>query len=142
MIRFATLEDVPALVEMGKRFLRESPYHAFLAENPARMYELIAGLIEGSGGVLVSSMGDKITGMLGYILHNHFISGEPMAGEVFWWVEPEYRGQGIRLLHAVEAAAHKAGATKIQMIAPNERVGALYARLGYSPVETTFQRTL
>jgi hypothetical protein len=31
--------------------------------------------------------------MLGYVIFPHFLSGELVAGEVFWWVEPEDTGR-------------------------------------------------
>jgi GNAT superfamily N-acetyltransferase len=65
-----------------------------------------------------------------------------MAFEVVWWVEPEARGDGVRLLRAAEDWAIEQGIGKMQMVAPNERVGALYERMGYLPVETSYQRTL
>ena len=46
----------------------------------------------------VPSGDGAIVGMLGFIIHDHFISGEKVAGEVFWWMEPEHRGDGLKLL--------------------------------------------
>ncbi len=126
---------------MGQRFLRESSYAKHLKENPERLAMLGAQLIE-KDGLILTERDQVITGMLGSILHNHFMSGELMAGEVFWWVEPEYRGDGIRLVKETETRARAAGAVSLQMIAPNERVAALYQRMGYEFVESTWQKKL
>lgn len=141
MIRLACAADVPRLVEMGLRFRAETDYARHLVENPAQMAELAARLIA-SDGVLVSERAGALVGMLGYVLFPHFLSGELVAGEVFWWVEPEHRGEGVKLLREAERRAKQRGALKLQMIAPNEKVGALYQRFGYSYVESTFQRSL
>lgn len=139
MIREATHVDLPRIVEMGRTFRRDSTYVNYLIDNPERMAELATQLID-KNGLLVSESEGIIVGMLGYIVYSHFISGELVAGEVFWWVEPNYRGHGLRLLHEMEARAKKAGAKHIQMIAPNQRVASLYERLKYEFVESTYQR--
>jgi RimJ/RimL family protein N-acetyltransferase len=141
MIRVACEADIPRLVEMGLRFRRESEYVDVLAENAEKMEELARQLAQ-NGCLVVSERGGRIVGMLGYVIFPHFLSGELVAGEVFWWVEPEDRGEGLKLLRAAEDRARSFGAKNFQMIAPNDRVGALYERLGYRRVETSFQRPL
>lgn len=141
MIRAATGEDVPRLVEMGRRFRSETGYAKVLAENPAKMAEL-AGQLAAAGGLLVAERAGTLVGMLGFVVFPHFISGETTAGEVFWWVEPEHRGEGVKLLREAEHCARAAGAEKMQMIAPTDRVATLYRRLGYEFVEASYQRSL
>ncbi len=142
MIRAATLEDVPRIVEMGQRF-RELIYRDLLADNPVQMRAISERLISGDDSViLVVEKFDRVIGMIGMMLFDHFLSAERVAGEVAWWIEPEDRGDGLRLLLAAETWARDNGAQKIQMIAPNERVGKLYRRLGYMPIETAYQKAL
>lgn len=141
MIRLACESDVPRLVEMGLRFRRETGYCQHLAESAGNMAQTATRLIE-SGGVLVSERAGQIVGMIGIFLFPHFLSGEMTAGEVFWWVEPEHRGEGIKLLREAEKQARERGAVKLQMIAPTAKVAALYERLGYEFVESAYQRTL
>lgn len=141
MIRLAAESDVPRLVEMGLRFRRESEYHRHLRENPEKMGELAAQLVA-QGSLLVSQVDSDLVGMLGYVLFPHFLSGDLVAGEVFWWVDPRHRGEGLRLLRAAEGRARSCGAQFMQMIAPNERVADLYKRLHYSFVESAYQRAL
>jgi len=141
MIRLATQEDIPRLVKMGQRFRNESTYGKYLAENPEKMAELGKRLIE-VDGLILAERGEMIIGMLGFILHRHFISGELVAGEVFWWVEPEFRGEGLALMMDAERRAKLAGAQYMHMIAPNESVEAIYKIRGYERVESTWQRNL
>jgi GNAT superfamily N-acetyltransferase len=141
MIRLATESDVPRLVEMGLRFRRESDYSLHLGENPVKMAALARNLAAAES-ILVSERDGRLVGMFGYIVFPHFMSGEITAGEVFWWVEPEHRGDGVKLLRAAEIRARAGGATRMQMIAPNERVAGLYRRLKYDFVEATYQRGL
>lgn len=141
MIRAATEADIPRLVEMGRRFRQESTYAQYLADNPEKMEELGKTLLA-ANGLLLAEQDDGITAMLGFIVHNHFISGEKVAGEVFWWAEPERRGDGVRLLRETENRARGVGAKYMQMIAPNARVAAFYERIGYEFVESTHQKAL
>lgn len=141
MIRAARSEDVPRLVEMGQRFRENTSYSKHLANNPAKMAETAAKLIA-VDGILVTERAGKVVGMIGFIFHDHFISGELSGGEVFWWVEPEHRGEGVKLVKAAEAIARAKGATNFQMIAPTGQVMAVYERLGYEFVEATYQKNL
>ncbi len=141
MIREAREADLSRLVEMGQRFLRESSYKAHLSDNPEQMRKLARELTD-RNSVLVAEEDGQIIGMLGFLIYPHFLSGDLTVGEVFWWVEPQHRGAGLKLLRETENRARLAGASHVQMIAPNERVAGLYKRLGYSYVESSYQRTL
>lgn len=141
MIRAAVEADVPRLIEMGERFHRESHYSKHLAPNAAQ-FDVLARKIVADGGVLVIDRDGELVGMIGYFIFPHFLSAEIIAGEVFWWIEPGCRGEGRELLKAAESRAKTAGAQKMQMIAPNPRVGKLYERAGYSYVESAYQKTL
>jgi GNAT superfamily N-acetyltransferase len=99
-------------------------------------------ITEDASIVFVADQDGELAGMLGMVVYRHPISDEVFASEVFWWVEPEHRGCGVRLLKAAERWAQRHGATQLQMIAPTPQVAQLYQRLGYSEVETLYQRAL
>lgn len=141
MIRTALESDIPRMVEMGMRFRNETSYAQYLAGNAEKQTELGKTLIA-KDGLIVSERNGQLVGMLGFIIHYHFISGEKVAGEVFWWVEPEHRGDGLRLLREAEKRARAAGAKYMHMIAPTDQVATVYKRLGYEFVEATYQRSL
>lgn len=141
MIRFATTEDIPRCVEMGQRFHAETDYKNQVTIEPDALHKLGEQLVA-KNGLLVSERGGQLVGMIGFVLFPHFFSGEMVAGEVFWWVDPEHRGEGPKLMKEAERHAREAGAKRMQMIAPNERVGTLYERCGYSFVETAYQKAL
>ena len=144
MIRDAQKADIGRMVDMGQRFRKDTCYDKYLRDNPERMAELCETLIS-KGTLIVSEKEGEIIGMLGFIIYPHFISGDIFAGEVFWWVEPEHRGEGLRLLKEMKSRARAAGAKFYQMIAPNEseaKVVRLYRRLGCELVESTYQGVL
>lgn len=144
-LREAVQSDLPMLVAMGQRFLASSLYRGVITENVDQMAATASMLVDSPDGcvIVAETDGSGPVGMLGVVAFTHHISGERVGGEVFWWVEPAARGTvGVRLLKAAEAWARAHGASQIQMIAPNERVATLYARLGYQAMETTYLRSL
>jgi GNAT superfamily N-acetyltransferase len=143
VIRPATSADVPALVVMGQQFAQTELYRDVLRENPEQMAVVATNLIEDeSGTVLVLERDGVLVGMMGLVCTPHFLSGDMFAGEVFWWVTPGQRGDGVRLLRAAEAWAIERGATTLQMIAPTERVGQFYSRMGFTRTEISYQKAL
>lgn len=89
-----------------------------------------------------------ISGALGGVLAPSPFNGKLMAVEMFWFVIEEYRGSadGIRLLKAFEQWAVEQRAEMISMIhllaLQPEKLGKLYQRMGYHPVETNYIKHL
>lgn len=140
-IRLARADEVERLVEMGERFHRESTYKEHVTHNHEQMIALATQLVA-AGNILVMEFEGELVGMIGFMVLPHFLSGEVLGMEVFWWLEPEHRGEGRRLLKAAEDLARERGAKRMQMIAPNERVAVLYRRMKYQFVESAYQKTL
>ena len=151
-IRLATLNDVPDLVKMGASFHASSPY-ATLTGLDLNAIEATAVMLVNrpDADVLVATtsvssehtLDPRTVGMLGLFLHHHPISGARVASELFWWVEPEYRGlTGLKLLHRAERWATERGAQVLQMIAPSPEVERLYDRSGFTRVEVSYQKRL
>jgi GNAT superfamily N-acetyltransferase len=142
-IREATAADVPRLVEMGRRFRAESAYALRLADNPAQMATMAEYLIASDNGlVLVVERDGLLVGMIGVLVFPHPLSGALTAGEVVFWVEPEHRGYGVRLMRRAEQWAIARGATTMQMVSPTPEVGQFYARLGYHALEVAYEKEL
>jgi GNAT superfamily N-acetyltransferase len=130
-------------VTLGQHFLASSTYAPHLTDNPAQMAAMATELIQKDTGVVyVSDRDGVITGMIGMILFRHHLSDDLTAAEVFWFVHEGARGDGLRLLQAAEAWAVTQGAAQIQLVAPSAQVGRIYARRGYLPVETAWQRRI
>src|SRR5262245_59761593 len=143
MIRAATLEDVPRLVEMGRQFREETEYRDLILDNPAQMQAMAERLVGGPDSVvLVADNGTTLVGMIGLLLYPHHLSGEATVGEVMWWQHQEQRGAGVRLLREAERWAVEQGAVKMQMIAPSARIGAFNAKRGYRLMEWAYQKDL
>jgi GNAT superfamily N-acetyltransferase len=128
---------------MGERFLTETVYRGRVAVNPAQMTTLVDGLIAGENGeIFVAEQAGELVGMIGLLVFQHPIAGERTVSELFWWVEPEHRGGGVRLLKRAEQWAREQGAVKLFMVAPTAAVGTLYERLGYEYLEAAYQKAV
>jgi len=144
-VRDATMDDLDRIIEMATRFVAETTYRDRIANNPAAMRALAEGLLANDASIcLLAEQGGRVVGMFGGIVYAHHISGERIAGEVCWWVDPESRGSsaGLRLLREAERMAAARGAGAMQMIAPTDHVAKIYRSLGYEFVEATYQRSL
>lgn len=141
LIRDATASDLPRIVEMGIHFRSLSKYADFLAENKEVMRRMATTLIKAKTLLLLENE-SGVSGMLGYVVYPHFISGEIIAGEIFWWVEPRQRRHGMKLLEEMSRRAKLAGATQIQMVAPDEKTARVYRHFGFEFVESSFQKSL
>lgn len=133
--------DVPRMVEMGQRFRRETSYAKHLRDNPEKMTQLANDLIS-KGTALISERDGKVIGMLLYIMTEHFLSGDLFSIEVAWWVEPEHRGEGPKLVAEMKRRSRNAGAKFYQMIAPTKEVENFYDHTGMVFVESAWQGSL
>lgn len=144
-IREATRDDLPRVVAMFARFVRESQYRQYIGNHPDHAARMMAQLIDREDWALfVVEQDDDVIGMLGLMLFDQPFSGERLATELFWWLDPEHRGHGGWLLKRGEKWAKAHGATRISMMAPADkpRVAETYRRLGYAEVEHVYQRDL
>ena len=147
-IREALNEDVSRIVEMGSRSLVEGPYREHLADRPDITAALAKKLLMETerAEILVAESESKLIGLFAFIVFSHYYSGESVAGEMIWYVEPEARkgsNAALELLWAAEAKARSLGAKKMQLTAPTDEIAAMYAKLrGYHKVETAFQRAI
>lgn len=148
VLRLATTDDKPRLIEMSARFLLGSPYGAFF-DNQATP-DSIAVLIDNVlilGAIIVAEIEivdehrRELVGMLAIVALPHPLTGRKYADEIAWWVEPEHRGGtlGPKMLRAAEDWATRNGANMVKMVAPaGSDVGSFYERIGYSVVETAY----
>lgn len=144
-IRMASASDADRVIEMGSRSIAIGPYKNDLKDAPDVTMRLYRLLIDNPmARIIVSEEEGKVTGILALLLFNHYYSGELTAGEIIWYVEPEYRQSptALELYWKACQLAKEAGATRMQMTAPDPAVGQAYVRLGFHEVETTYQRDL
>ncbi len=143
MIRAADLDDIPRLVDMGRRFIEETEYRSAIGFNHHALAALMRKLIAmGDGAIFVLTPAQTPVGMIGVHVFAHPLSGETFAAEVFWGVDPEWRGPGKTLVTIAEDWARGKGAVKMHMISPSDKVARAYRRLGYAKLEEHYQKDL
>jgi RimJ/RimL family protein N-acetyltransferase len=147
-IRPATMDDVPALVEMAERFYPLSPYPAIYGDMPRTqaaglLIVMMQGMAEhgvAPGILLVADKDGALVGMLGMHIDAATFTPEVIAGEIVWWMEPEHRGglAAMRLVRRAEQEAKARGATVSRMAvlgtSPAE-ASEILQRIGYTPTE-------
>lgn len=140
-IRSASLVDLEALLSMGERFVADTSYRDHLSLSMNAVSALASQLIGGpQSEIFVADAAGSPVGMLGAVVFTHPMSGQRTAGEMFWWVEPSFRGAGIGLLREFLRWGKSQGADVVQMVAPTEDIARIYQRFGFAEVERTFQR--
>lgn len=144
VIREATINDAISVVTMGRKFLMEGPYKGKLTDVPEYFIKFTMGLIDNpSAKVLVADNHGLLIGVLAFMFGPHYLSGESVASELIWYVEPMYRGQvSLELYYAAVKLAKEMGAKRMHFTAPTDAIGAIYLRLGYNKVETGYQKEL
>lgn len=141
-IRLATVADLDALVAMSAHFIA-AIYPTDMPFNPAQVRTLAAQLIGSpDSAIYLAEKAGLVVGMLALTAYAHPMSGERIATEVCWWVEPAHRGVGVRLFDAAQTWAREQGAVVFQMIAPSPEVARFYERMGLHFIETTYQQRL
>ncbi len=145
MIREADITDVQALMKLALRFHESSPYSDKVPVDEGMLRQTIGGLVQrDSGRVFVLERNDRIVGMLGVLAFPHWLSGEIVAEELFWWVDPDERGRGTALMERAEKWADTIGACHFQMVAPvdADKLERVYGRKGFTPLERSFIKRL
>lgn len=141
MIREAECADVDAIVQMATDFLGATRYGTLLTHRPSAMRSFAERLIAmEDGGILIALDGADPIGLLAMWIYLHPMSGDRIASELVWWVDPNRRGVGVKLLKRFEEWARVRQADILQMVAPSERVGAFFQAMHYEAVEVMYQR--
>lgn len=137
--RHATLQDIPEMVEMGRRFLAMAPHNPVGPYDGEAVARTLTFLVESPIALLVRNE----TGMLGGVMSPVFFSpGVLMMEESFWWAT----GGGQELRRFFESEARAMGARfSYFTVLENERVdsiGRVMKRDGYLPVERRHMKDL
>lgn len=149
MIRQATQKDLRRIVEMSEKFYPHTSYWTYsqIPFSPEGAALVAQTLIE-NGAMHVLELDDQVVGMIGVIFIPFIFNPIYLhAGEIVWWVEPEYQrsGWGEQLLLSIEKPCRDSGAAHIQMIdLPNSPLSAakLYEKLGYVLTERAYTKVV
>jgi hypothetical protein len=132
MIRRATSEDMPQILDLARRFHAYSPWSVIPCDDGA-IEAFAASLIE-NGVILLTD-----DGMCGGAINPLYFSPSFTIGIEFFWFAPS-GDNGLRA--AFEAWCRERGAVGVQFSALADdhlpAVARLYRRAGFEPAETAF----
>lgn len=138
-VREATLDDVPALVEMGAKFHAMSPHKGMGEYDAEGVGRMLAFMATSPSAILLTNGEGVIGGVLAPV---YFAPGKIMADESFWWAG----AGGGELLAGFEQIARAKGADFVVLSTlENERsavIGRVVSRKGYRPVERRYIKEL
>lgn len=147
-IRPATREDIPRIVEMGRRFYAASGYEAIAPVSDASIAGLAILTMDGAGVMLVAEADEQVIGMVCLFIEPFtFNPSVTVATELAWWIEPECRGGmlAVRMMGALEEACRAKGAQWVRMatlVTSPPQAAALYERLGYQRGDSYYMRAI
>ena len=151
MIRLATHDDIPALIECGRRFHAEAGVLDEVGAkfSPERLRSTLAGLVEqyDKACVVVAEKDGAIIGGAAALAYPSFFSDTMSAQELFWWIDPAHRGAttALRMLWMLEQWAGSAGCQTLTMVAiaiPDSPASRIYLRQGFKVLEAHFVKEL
>lgn len=150
-IRFATLTDIPALVEGGSRMhaltrFRDQPYNA---QKVAQAFSDLITRGQGKYAFFVAAGAEgRVVGALVGVMEQQMFSDAWTASVMHFDVLPEARmgGYGVRLLKAFERWAGNRGAFEIAFGINSgvdlEKQSQLASRMGYAVVGGNYAKVL
>jgi len=141
-LKLATIDDLDRVVRLAVTFIKQSPYknEPYDEDDIRELVSLI--LRDRNKGVVVFLMNEDVpVGFIGGMLTKMLFSKDQLATELFWWVDPQFRGRkSLSLKEAFEYWAKRVGAKYIAMSSPanDERVSRFYQRTGYENIENAY----
>lgn len=144
MIREAAHDDIPALLEMGRRFVELAYTRISVPFDYPSAERLLTGLIDSEEGILLTN--GSQTAMFGAMVHGwHFNNNVKTATELFWWAEQGCK-DAMQMRRIGEQAAKDLGALTMNMANQEHMRSAALARLyrmeGYRLSENIFIKEL
>ncbi len=143
--REITNKDFPALCDLGQMMHEEGSY-SHLKFSKARLLETFKRYMNDPDRIgIVAMQGDKPCGMIGGYVSKYYFSDELVAGDIAWFVVPEYRGSrvGLHLLDAFEDWAKSKGVSELRIGISTgvnmEAFDRLMKKRGYSMVGANYR---
>lgn len=140
MIRNATLDDIPRIVEMGKNLTLQTTY-GFVTYSPERVQATCELLINSGFIVVAQKNGEVVGAMLGDV-YTPWYTTDRMGIDYSIYIEPEHR-QGmiaVRMIKRFEEWCIGMGAKQIRpgVGTGDKNISRLYHALGYRSVGECF----
>lgn len=145
MISVLQVPELNKLIPLAKAFIAESTEDIpFNEEHFIKTWEQV--YLSKNGSILKYEKDGEIIGALGYLVYPDFLSGELKATETFWFIKPEFRGCGFKLLDEFEKVSKELGVKRIMMahlkhLMP-DKLKSVYLKRGYREIETQYEKVV
>jgi GNAT superfamily N-acetyltransferase len=143
IVRQATDEDYKQLDSLCEKFFSEGGLKGVPQNFSAGLRKHVDA---GVALCLVLVKQDVVVGTIGAMISEDFITNDLICTEMFWYVEPDHRRQGIKLHKALEKEAKKYGCERIYMVhlakLKADKLERYYRKCGYEPLEVFYSKDL
>lgn len=150
-VRFARVNDIPALVALGRHMHGITRFKAYVYDE-TRVANALRAAMEDTGGRYVCLVAESgrgaVVGVLLAVLERHIFSDQLTVSIMHYDVLPDSRmgGWGVRLLRAFEQWAANRHVFEISFGVnsggEHERVGRFAARMGFEKVGENFVKSI
>ena len=145
MIRKATIKDIKGIESLGEKFYNEAEFSKKgLGLDVSTFGILVTQLLDyPSVLILVVEKDNKIIGTIGGVISPWLLdTNQKILQELWWYIDPEYRGIGHRLIVKFEKEAVKLGANFVLMVTLDskheDKLITYYNKMGYNHLEHHF----
>jgi GNAT superfamily N-acetyltransferase len=146
MIRIATDDQLDGIAQLGPKFWSESNLPGGF--KPDVFVENWKKIIARDQGCIIFNQDEKggINGAIGLLVYQDINDGELVMQEAFWFVSPESRGFGLRLLKKAEEIAKMINVKRFVMThllnGYADKLSRLYPRMGFKALEINYIKHL
>lgn len=91
IVRPATLDDLPDLLEIARQFIQEAPNYSSRELDEQALTENLSQVIQGAGTVFVAVQDHEITGGIVCLTTKDWFNNQVIAFEQVFYVKPAYR---------------------------------------------------
>jgi hypothetical protein len=143
IVRLATEDDVPQLVELGYEFAQVSQKAHGFSISREKIVKFTLDNIVNENCIKLVLVDEKICGLLVALLMTPFFSDDPIVQEMVWYVQDGCR-DGLKLLLRLEKEAKLRGAKKLVMGYKYGFVdmSRIYERMGFKLLEAQYVKEL
>jgi predicted N-acetyltransferase YhbS len=144
VIRHLNPEDKDQFISLIEAFFKERleiDGEQFDIDNASKTFDLMIGME--SVLALVAEQDGKIVGTIVGMIGDVLFGKGRMAQEMVWYVYPQNRGCGIRLIKSFESIAKDLGCDSLLMWGmQNDKSNDYYIRSGYKHIQNSYQKRI
>ena len=149
ILRDAIETDVLDIVLAVKQFCKEVPHPAWGRFDSNKVKDLVSGLIESEAGfVKIVTIDEEVVGALIATATPVPINSFIFAQELMFWLDPDHRNgkTSPKLIDAYVEWSKAVGCDFVRLSTLDElldsRVGIIFKRKGFKPIETAYIKEL